>query len=77
MTETDADSIEEIITKFEASGRRDQKTELRVLSLAVPAEYKKKFDRLQLETDKEFGEMLKRVLMRTIDRVAPPESQAG
>jgi hypothetical protein len=62
------ESIDEIIEKFDVSRKTHETKELRVLSLAMPAPYKEKFDRLQFESKKEFGELLKEIIMRAIDK---------
>lgn len=65
-------SIDEIIESFDVTKKSKESKETRVLSLVVPVEYKTRFDRLQFESDKEFGELLKKIIMQTIDRVDRP-----
>lgn len=68
MAETSKQSIDDIISRFnptECRGGRDDKT---TLTTWVPTRYKEEFNRLQDETNKEFGRVLRKVILAVIDR---------
>ncbi|CAB4153183.1 hypothetical protein UFOVP610_50 [uncultured Caudovirales phage] len=63
--------IDLILRDFNLSLNKNKEkgTSSRTLTLLLPESYKKKFDMLQEITDKQFGKLLKEIIMKSIDKI--------
>jgi hypothetical protein len=63
-------SPELFVEIFEISNEKEvPQSKCNTLSIWVPLEYKEKFNQIQAQSKNKFGKFLKKIIMKTIDKV--------